>query len=341
MRRDSSWWLLVPAPVRRLPPDVATVCLLVAATGLAVGLPVVRTTPIRILVGVPFVLVAPGYVVVAALFPGTDGDGGLDGVERAALSVATSIALVPLVGLAIHFSVGLTVVTAYLGITALTLAGATVAVRRRASLPPGDRLAIPYRSWFERGRTELRAVRRGEPGSVVLAGSLLLASVGVGVALVAPPPGDGYTEFYLLTEDRTGDLEAADYTEFAPGETRSLYVGVGNREREQTVYTVVALLGPVDGGNGTGLAANTTELDRFRAVVPAGETWRTRHNVTAPSGERRVRLTYLLYVGDAPDDPSVASAYREVHLFLDVSGPSTGREDTASVDAAWSRSRYG
>ena len=101
-----------------IPADLAAVALITVLTGAAVALPVVRSTPLRSLLAVPFVLFVPGYAIVAVLFPeagatagavgeGPDGsarstDPGLTYVERAALSFGVSIAVVPLVGLVLN-----------------------------------------------------------------------------------------------------------------------------------------------------------------------------------------------------------------------------------------------
>ena len=49
----------------------------------------------RIVLGLPFVLFFPGFVLNLALFPGKEGMGG---IERMALSFGLSIAVVPLIG---------------------------------------------------------------------------------------------------------------------------------------------------------------------------------------------------------------------------------------------------
>ena len=55
---------------------------------------------LRWIFGSIFVLFIPGYVSTEALFPGR----GLDSIERLALSVGLSLALVPLVGLLLNFT---------------------------------------------------------------------------------------------------------------------------------------------------------------------------------------------------------------------------------------------
>ena len=66
---DSDLWVLLPKPVRQLPADLAAVVILTAVTIGVVFLPVINETPLRVVVGLPFVLFLPGYVFIAALFP--------------------------------------------------------------------------------------------------------------------------------------------------------------------------------------------------------------------------------------------------------------------------------
>jgi len=56
---------------------------------------------IRIVLGLAFILFIPGYVLVFALFPKRD---DIDVIERVALSFGLSIAVVPLVGLALNYT---------------------------------------------------------------------------------------------------------------------------------------------------------------------------------------------------------------------------------------------
>lgn len=70
--------------LRRLPADLAAVVALAVAAAAAVAVPVVRDSPLRVGLGLVFVLFLPGYAVVAALFPErgpdrpADGDGAVD-----------------------------------------------------------------------------------------------------------------------------------------------------------------------------------------------------------------------------------------------------------------------
>ena len=84
---------------------------------------------VRWVLGSVFVLFLPGYVTVEALFPkGRD----LDGVERFALSVGLSLALVPLVGLFLNYAPwGIRLTPIVISLTIITLGLAGVGVGRQ------------------------------------------------------------------------------------------------------------------------------------------------------------------------------------------------------------------
>jgi len=87
--------------IQRVPYDLALVIVLTLACILFVLAPRLNETPVRVLLGLLLVLFLPGYSLIAALFPRRD---DLDGIERIALSFGLSIAVVPLLGLALNYT---------------------------------------------------------------------------------------------------------------------------------------------------------------------------------------------------------------------------------------------
>jgi hypothetical protein len=90
---------------------------------------------IRQVLGVVFVLWLPGYSFIKALFPKQvpikTSDKNLDTIERAALSLGMSLALVPIVGLLLNYTpwgIRLTPIT--LSLTTLTIVFATAGIIR-------------------------------------------------------------------------------------------------------------------------------------------------------------------------------------------------------------------
>jgi uncharacterized membrane protein len=331
--------LLVPSRLRDLPADLAAVLLYLVVTNAVIFLPVVRDTPLRVVFGLPFVLFVPGYAFIAALFP-EDGSGpsevdgkaqdtpergGIDGIERVALSFGLSIAIVPLIGLALNFTpFGIRLVPIVVSLTCFTVLSTVVAATRRWSLPADEQFEVPYRAWVSGARSELFEPdsRADAALNVLLAVSVVLAVASVGYAVAVPQQGEDFSEFYLLTEQENGELVADDYpTEFTRGEPRPLVVGIGNQEHESVSYTVVIQLQEVRlVDNETNVTVERrTQLQRYSTELEHNTT-NTRQLQIQPtlSGER-LRLQFLLFQGAPPGTPTADSSYRELHLWINVS----------------------
>lgn len=97
----------------------------------------------RYALGITFILWLPGYAFIKALFPQTlpfarglahslgTTEKNLDTIERVALSVGMSIAIVPIVGLLLYYTPwGIQLTPVVLSLTALTATFATAAVLR-------------------------------------------------------------------------------------------------------------------------------------------------------------------------------------------------------------------
>ena len=109
----------------RLPADLALVIILTLACILFVMVPPLNETPVRVVLGLLLVLFLPGYSLIAALFPRKD---DLDGIERIALSFGLSIAVVPLIGLALNYTpFGIRLVPVLAGLSVFTILLAVIA----------------------------------------------------------------------------------------------------------------------------------------------------------------------------------------------------------------------
>jgi len=127
---------------KHFPTDLALVILFTLLCIPFVIVSQLHETPVRIILGLPLVLFLPGYSLIAVLFPRKD---DLEGIERIALSFGLSIAVVPLLGLALNytpFGIRLTTILGVLSIFTISLA--LGAVLRRYKLPEDDRFAVEF-----------------------------------------------------------------------------------------------------------------------------------------------------------------------------------------------------
>lgn len=273
-----------------------------------------------------FVAFVPGYTLVCTAFPRrvradarrtsrVDGR-GLTLVERLALSVATSVALAGLIGLVAHTAglPGRPSLAVSLGV--VTVLGAALATKRREAVPSTVRFEPTVLSRLSPARTEtLGFETRQDLASVVVVGLVVLLVVsGAAYAMAGPGEDTGDTAFYLLADD--GETAAENYPDtLTVGEESSLIVGIENDEGRTVTYTVVVQLQEVDADLNV---QSSTELDRFEATLEDGETLEGEHTVAPDQSGENLRLTYLLYVGEAPDSPGEADAYRSTYVWVDV-----------------------
>lgn len=347
------WRLLLPALVWRRDRDLVSVTVLVLVADAVYLLAPHGANPGRTLLTLGFVLLFPGYVLLAVIFPRAsestgsnrqdpEGGGAHDGPgaatsetkalatnlsqgARLVLSVPTSAAVVVLLGLAIRLSpFDLTLSSVVLVLSVWALLGTALAGSRRHPVtgteedarPGASRTVTSIRSrWASDSRVEMAL-------NGIISLLLVSAAGGVGYTLAHPSPEASYTELALLTEDETGELIAGDYPRsFVRGQSRAITVEITNREHQRMEYTLVVLLQRVTASNEDSRVTVQVELTRFGPTVAANETWQRRHAVAPPLTGERLRVRYLLYRGEAPESPSADTAYRSVHLRINVSEP--------------------
>jgi uncharacterized membrane protein len=253
----------------------------------------VSVEPVRVALGLLLVLFFPGYVLVSALYPRRD---QLNGVERIALGVGLSLALTPLLGLALNFTawgIRLTPIVAILSLW--TLGVAAVAWNQRRRITPEERFDIPWAdiaAWF-------RKPRRFTDLAVGFALTLaVVAAIGaVAWKVQQPVSGESFTEFYVLGAGRM----LQDYpTNLRVGEAQAYNVGIVNHEKEPATYVIRAFLGNTEVGS---LGPLTLEN---------GATWEGEVNVMPAVTGGQQKLELRLYRNPA-NEP-----YRTLRLFVDV-----------------------
>lgn len=320
-RTESPTWLRLVEARPGVWLDLAALAVLtVAATVVAL---VAGGGPWAGAAAVLLVFFVPGYVVVAALYPaGSDApadDRSLDGVARLALSFGLSVLIAPVLGLLWLTLLGGTTLALLALLVAVVLLGAPVAVWRRVRVTPGRRFRTPAP-----GTSALRAGLADPPLAdaalnLLVAGALVSAALAGGLALFAPVEGTGYTTFGVLTEDASGDLQAADLpTQLAAGESATVTLRVDNAEHERVEYTVVAELQRVRAVDGEPTIVQRIPLDQFTESVDAGTAWTREHVIQPQRLGEDLRVAYYLYRDDPPDTATAANAYRHAYFWVDV-----------------------
>jgi uncharacterized membrane protein len=270
---------------------------------------------LRQILGLVFVLFLPGYAATAALFPENE---QIDGIERVALSFGLSIAIVPLIGLALNFTpFGIRLDPIMASVSAFIIGVSLVAWYRRMRLPEDERFAIVVD--FEMDFKGMPLVDKALTIGIVV---MLVASVVVlAWAITTPRVGERFTQLAILGPEGMAD----DYPHnLTVDEQARVLLTVKSFEHQPMNYTVVIVL--------------TNVTDYNFTVDQHSIDWNTNHSLTPYSGiAQNFSIDHLEYYNqtfdfsvDTPGEwklqfllfvegqPLTQESYREVHLWLGV-----------------------
>lgn len=307
------------------PYDLLVTVAIATAAFVLVHLPLPFEPILRPLLVLPLVAFLSGYAVVAALFPRRpEFDDSpatrveIDWYERCVLSATVSLTIAVLTGIVLDATIWSIVLSNVVNVIAgVTIVGAIGGVIRRSRLAPDERFS------FERdvlagvsGPRTVRPRRLATPANMAVLLALLITFGSVVAVTAMPRDGETDTDVGILTLNGDDELQAEDYPQQIPkDEQRQLVLSIQNREHETVNYTAIVKLERV---SETGEVLEAAELTRFRQSMNHSETEHVEHAVEPTFSGERLRLTYLVYRGTPPADPTVDNAYREVHLWISV-----------------------
>jgi uncharacterized membrane protein len=197
----------------------------------------------RLVIGVAFFFFIPGFILTVLLFPRkTD----LNGLERVAVAVITSVLASIADGTILLITVGLSFATLALSMFAVSAVFVVLALVRWKGVAQSDRLAVPG---------------RGNPvflPAVATVVCLFLALGGVTLLFYPHPNEAGYSEFYVMDSTRQ---TVAYPTNVTQGTSSTLILGITNRENSTNTYS-----GTVSLNNTTQYAFNNLTLSQGQNV---------------------------------------------------------------------------
>jgi len=266
--------------------------------------------PVRIALGLLFLIFLPGYAFMAALFPGKR---DIDWTMRVVLSIGLSIAMIPLIGLILNYSpFGIHLESIVFTMLLVILGISVFAYRRRMRLPEEERLSIsiniPTSAW-----KEYTAIEKAL--AIILAGSVVLAAGVLAYVLTEPRDREEFTEFYIL--DKNGKAE--DYpTILNPGQIAAIIIGIVNHESSAVNYTVRVVLTTLQivynnsSGKNETIEVDNSTLVTINAFMENEAKWEHPFEFSiAAIGDFKLKL--LLFVGSDQGEP-----YHSLQLWMEV-----------------------
>ena len=221
---------------------------------------------LRTILGLPFILFIPGYFLIFALFPGEKTEKGIDLIERIALSFGLSLAVVPLIGFLLNYTLwGITLESILSSTFLFILVTGLVAMYRWYKILPQERFILSLNLSFPQAETRLDKVL-----TIILTLSIIIAIGSLLFVILNPREGEHFTEFYILGP--TGKLEAYPTT-LQQSEQAHVILGLVNHEYSTLDYTIeVWLLNESTIDANQTIVQNMWFMDKITMTLPHTNT---------------------------------------------------------------------
>lgn len=229
----------------RLKGNTDIILLLVITAALVVLALFAKIFILQIIFALPLVLFSPGYALIAVIFNRKD---SISSIERVTLSFVLSIAIVPLAGLLLNYTVwGINLYSVTIVVASIVVIFSSIATIRRLRIPEEERFAVHFSVGnffnklndtffsspeFDQTFSKSRQVL-SRSLTLILIIAILTVSVFTVIAFASNKSGEHFTEFYILGSNG----QVADYpVEVKQGNDAVVTVGIINHERLNTSY---------------------------------------------------------------------------------------------------------
>ncbi len=257
--------------------------------------PAISNTIFRIIFGIILVLFAPGYSLIAALFPKNN---DINGIQRITFSFSLSIAVTPLIGLFINYTpLGIRLEPILLSLSSFTILMCIAAYIRRSKLPQEEKFSVKL-NYFQQIKGSLeKKSRLDKILSIALVLSIVLAISTAAYVVIIPKHSEKFTEFYILGPNG----KASDYpNNLTVGQDGTVTIGIANHEYADVNYTMIIKL-------------NNQTIDNENITISNNQLYKKPFKFVASSPGQNQELEFLLY--KLPDNTNV---YRSLHLWINV-----------------------
>ena len=185
----------------------------------------------RIIIGLPFLLFIPGYMLIFILFPMKTDYNGITALERIGLSFGFSIALVSLLGLLLNFTPwGIQLISVLFSTFFIIESLGVIALYRWKTTSPEKRFTISVDISQFKSSSKIEKIL-----TIFIFLSMILALSSIVYITVQPKIGETFTDFYLLTSNGNATNYPQD---IAFKQNISLKLGLINHEYKIMNYTI-------------------------------------------------------------------------------------------------------
>jgi len=292
--------------------------------------------PLRIILGLPFIVFIPGYVLVSALFPTKKTERGIDIVERVALGIGLSLIIVALIGVGLNYTpLDIQPISSSFFLVLFTICIGAIAIYRWFKTVPDERFTLSLHVSLTKPENNVDKAL-----IVVLIAVIIIALVTFIYVAITPKPVKTSTEFYLLGPDS----RALDYPkDLIKGENATVTIGITNHEDKTMDYIIeIWLLNQTTYGDGvTNITSlnNAWFLEKINITLPPNyidnegswkSQWSYNYTFSINKTGKDFKLMFLLFTTTPTENYNynedyksminqiINSAYEELHLSITV-----------------------
>ena len=287
---------------RQIPKDLLIVAGLILFIDILVLVPALNGSFLRTYLGILLVLFLPGYALTGAIFPAKK---DIEGIERALISLGLSIAIVPIMGLVLNYTIwGIQEITLLTSLSIFILLMCAIAYHRRSLLPEEEAFEVPFKAFFLRMKTEILKKPESKIDrvfAVILVLSTLASVVGLAHIVGNPKEREHFTEFYILGANKTADGYPTD---LVLGKNGMVIVGIVNHEYRPVDYTMEMRLEN---------QSLPLPKDQKQISLAHNMSWIEPVTFTPPFRGNNMKLEFLLF-----NETEKKTPYRNLHIWINV-----------------------
>jgi len=263
----------------------------------------IPSTEVRVLIGLPFVLFFPGYMLKAALFVKKN---EIDILEQVAISIGMSIALVALIGLCLNYTHwGIRLEPVLYCVAAFIFIMSTIAFFRRSRILKTYRITTTFTFNLPRwGEGTFNGVL-----SIALIIAIVVALGAAGYFVVVPKIGENFSEFYILGTEGKAQNYPNEYimndglitqviysngTVDVASKMGAVTIGIVNHEQQTVIYYLKMIID----GEKVSINFGGQITDSLGPIqLQQGEKWENSINIIPQHLADNQKVELLLFEG--------------------------------------------
>lgn len=165
-------------------------------------------------------------------------------------------------------------------------------------------------AWMNRKRT----VRLLDVTALLV---LVIIAGSTAAVVIDPPEEEPATEFFILSDNGSGEPVAGGYSEQLRTTDGSIHLGIEHGLEETRRYTLVVQLQRINVAENSTEVVERTNIETIPIRVDPGARALHQVDLNRASDQQYSRIAFLLYLDSAPSDPSIENAHRSTYVWVD------------------------